>query len=426
MIFGARLIIFAPFTDRDMEGYAASSPVLNRPRRHGSGSRRHSRMATMILEKLIIKEAVEETSRELGRGSYGMVFEIRVGELRCAGKRLHETFFQEGNAEEKQLIVNKFADECVQLSDLRHPNIVQLLGLYFGDNSSVTLVTELLPMNLTHCLKQYPKELSYSMKVSILKDVSLGLQYLHTRDKPIIHRDLTANNILLTNSLQAKIIDFGMAKMLPGTKMECMTMVPGAQIAMPPEAFVADVDGVLSYDTKLDIFSFGHLILNVVTQRLIPVMPPKFKIDPGNPKQPIVVPEVTRRAEYLEQMDGESLNLKNLAIKCLEDAPPDRPTTVDTVKEMERISRVTPLLYTNVADMMKSVNTKIEQIKRLRSKLSTQEEEMTRLRYELESYKHQVVERELCIEELKEKLLQMSPRPTPRPRRPRATSTPDD
>jgi len=77
-----------------------------------------------------------------------------------------------------------------------------------------------------------------SIKLSILLDVSYGLLYLHTHTPTIIHRDLTAPNILVTNDMRAKIADLGVSKLLdPHTRAaKSLTRGPGTFVYMPPEA----------------------------------------------------------------------------------------------------------------------------------------------------------------------------------------------
>ena len=126
------------------------------------------------------------TENELGRGSYAVVLEIVYRGLKCAGKKLHEVLYETGIGYAAQ----RYLEECRLLSQTRHPNIVQFLGVCFMKGSQFPiLVMEFLPTDLTSCLDRYstlPDEISYS----ILHDVSLGLAYLHGQAPPIIHRDL--------------------------------------------------------------------------------------------------------------------------------------------------------------------------------------------------------------------------------------------
>ena len=123
---------------------------------------------------------VEETGRELGRGSYAAVVEVDYKGLKCAGKKIHRVLYEDGEGD----LIQRFEEECRLLSQLRHPHIVQFLGVYFGeeDTNVPVLVMEFLPTTLAQTLDRYdrlPEEINYS----ILRDVSLGLRYLHERPR---------------------------------------------------------------------------------------------------------------------------------------------------------------------------------------------------------------------------------------------------
>ncbi len=103
------------------------------------------------------------------------------------------------------------------------------------------------------------------VKISILTDTCSGLVYLHGMPSPIIHRDLTARNVLLTSSLTAKITDMGNSRIVnlkSAQIAQTMSKVPGTLVYMPPEA-LSDSN---KYGPSLDVFSFGHLALYVLTQ----------------------------------------------------------------------------------------------------------------------------------------------------------------
>ena len=151
------------------------------------------------------------------------------------------------------------------MAELRHPHIVQFLGLCFLEGSALpVLVMEQLDSSLDDLLEGTP-DLSLTLKQSLLADVARGLLYLHARNPPIVHRDLSAQNVLLTSSLVAKISDLGNARIVnlqPGQLARTLTRVPGAHVYMPPESF----DEGSQYGPQLDIFSFGHLALFTLTQ----------------------------------------------------------------------------------------------------------------------------------------------------------------
>ena len=151
------------------------------------------------------------------------------------------------------------------MAGIRHPHIVQFLGLCYLEGSALpVLVMERLDRSLDDLLETSPG-LPLPLKLSLLTDVARGLLYLHTQNPPIVHRDLSARNVLLTSSLVAKISDLGNAHIVnlqPGQLARTLTRVPGAHLYMPPESF----DQRSRYGPRLDIFSFGHLALFTLTQ----------------------------------------------------------------------------------------------------------------------------------------------------------------
>ena len=160
----------------------------------------------------------------------------------------------------------KFAGVPLQvMAEMRHPHVVQFLGLCFLEGSALpVLVMERLDNSLDNLLETSPG-LPLALKLSLLTDVARGLVYLHTHNPPVVHRDLSARNVLLTSSLVAKISDLGNARIVnlqPDQLARTLTPVPGTQAYMPPESF----DEGSRYGPRLDIFSFGHLALFTLTQ----------------------------------------------------------------------------------------------------------------------------------------------------------------
>ena len=104
----------------------------------------------------------------------------------------------------------------------------------------------------------------FTCKLSILSDVTKGLVFLHTRSPVVVHRDLTARNVLLDAAMTAKIADLGNSRITnlrPGQLAQTMTRgIPGTLVYMPPEASTDH------YGPPLDMFSFGHLSLFAAIQ----------------------------------------------------------------------------------------------------------------------------------------------------------------
>ena len=156
-------------------------------------------------------ENVQKTGKRLGSGAFGVVEELTVGGTHYAGKTLHSTLLDAHN-EGIDRVIKRFISECKLMSQVRHPNIVQFMGLcLFHDNIHPSLVMEKLDLNLENVLGTY-SDIPLPLIVRVLKDISKGLIYLHGKSPPIIHRDLTARNVLINKaSMNPKIVDLGNA-----------------------------------------------------------------------------------------------------------------------------------------------------------------------------------------------------------------------
>ena len=272
----------------------------------------------------VVLDGVQPLDIELGRGSYGRVFAVGYRELAYAAKEVHELI-------REQRIVDMFLRECDQCSRLCHPNIIEFIGVYYpaGGTAAImrlpVMVMEMMAQNLTSFVKQ--KNIPVNLKFSIISDVAQGLHYLHNHSPPIIHRDLSTNNILLTDYNLAKIGDLGMAKVLQAGGKQ--TMAPGTIDFMPPEAFGTNPE----YGCPLDVFSFAGIILHTFTQEW-PTPSSSKAVDPETNKL-IALSEVERRSKYLDLMTDEGVVLKTLIKECLNDDPAVRPPMVVVCEKIE-------------------------------------------------------------------------------------------
>ena len=272
------------------------------------------------LQELVLPGVTEE-NRELGRGAYGVVVEVKVNGLRCAAKKIHSILLQTASGNERAKLMSRFVEECLQHSRLRHPNIVQLLGVYFPSDQAELpfMVLELMEMTLTRCLEKQ-QNLPIAIKNGILIDVARGLVHLHTRNPPIIHRDLTTNNVLLSSHLVAKISDLGVAKIIKTQLSAQLTKQPGTAAYMPPEARAVSP----SYNTMLDVFSFGVLTLHAVTN-MWPIPDDEFVESSKKDGMFRRVSEIERRKKYIDEMGKEHPHMQ-LVCDCLQNEPNLRPS----------------------------------------------------------------------------------------------------
>ena len=271
----------------------------------------------------------------LGQGAYGRVFEVQYAGKSCAAKEMHSIFFQISRPEELERLKRNFLRECSIWSGLHHPNIVTLIGVYFSDNDKTgmpIMVMEKMDYSLRALIDNAAiMDIDLSMKLSILHDVSGGLWHLHSLNSPIIHRDLTPNNILLRQG-EAKISDLGVSKVMEDTAGGKMTKVPGTPDFMPPETF----ENNPKYGTEVDIFSYGGIILYTIVEEW-PTPTAREKVNSENQKREIVS-EIDRRQNYLTMMAKHHAGmLKPLVKSCLNDNPELRPTISEVSAEIKKI-----------------------------------------------------------------------------------------
>ena len=285
---------------------------------------------------------VRPTGRLIGSGSYGSVEEVEMPGVTCAAKKIHD-FFQDPSKvprEWTEKTFTAFVGECGLMSTLRHPHIVQFLGVCLLPGSRVpALVMERLDTSLHDVLDPEPPPFTktfipVSLKCSILHDIASGLCFLHSHSPHIIHRDLSAKNILLTRGMVAKISDLGMARIVPSLRAATMTKAPGASIYMPPEA----LEDESRYDVTIDIFSFGVLAIFVLSQ----TFPKPLAAAYMNPSKVMVGrTELERRESYMQQIVSqlkEGSPLIEMIQKCLSNLPGERPA-VDAVIQLVREAR---------------------------------------------------------------------------------------
>ena len=274
------------------------------------------------------------TGAVLGSGTYGSVIELTSAGETVAGK-----VFRMSSTVRLQAIANRVCGELIMMTQLHHPNIVQCKGVsLLVDQPLPVLLMERL-MSTLHAYLLHPNNsnLPVDRKVSILRDTASGLDYLHSHTPAIIHRDLTAKNVLLDSQLRAKIADFGNSRMMdldPDSSPETLTSLPGTLEYMPPEA----QGGRVAYDPSLDVFSFGHLSLFTITQATVrPLLPPNYPDSSGELRGRSEVKRRVQFVEAAEQLLSENQSLVALIKQCLHNNPAQRPRTGELVTRLQEM-----------------------------------------------------------------------------------------
>ncbi|XP_066017104.1 uncharacterized protein [Pocillopora verrucosa] len=280
----------------------------------------------------------------MGSGSFGSVYKAEWNGGPVAVKILHEKLFTSRNE-----YLAQFEAECKILQNLQHKNVVTLLEFIISHTSPPMLITELLDCDLGKYIANcHPGRIPYSETVSIMLDVAEGLAYLHQQNPPIVHRDLASKNILLTKERQAKIADVGLAKVLPKGEQNYCSPVPGTPVYAAPETFHPDYDPIfpvsrgrsrVEYDNKIDIFSLGITLLEVINGRL--PSPKPWTPFTSDGRQ---IPERERRQSDIEMM-GEH-KLKDIVFYCIKDSPKKRPSAKELAElfQCESEKEIVPTL----------------------------------------------------------------------------------
>ena len=283
----------------------------------------------------VLKGVTPLNRKELGRGAYGKVYEVKYCETICAAKEIHSILIEDVGETERRLTIESFLHECRQCSMLRHPNVIQFLGIYYptgvgGANRMQlpVMVMEMMADSLTSFVDKHEK-IPVHIKYSIVYDVSLGLCYLHNHDPPVVHRDLSPNNVLLTAHHVAKISDLGVAKVIKVDSRKTMTKAPGTVDFMPPESLAKKP----VYGPSMDIFSFAGIILHTFSQQW-PSPTEQVQFDPKTRKM-LALSEVERRQQYLDKMTGEGEVLRSLVEECLDYDPAVRPNIASVCERIQ-------------------------------------------------------------------------------------------
>ena len=279
----------------------------------------------------------------IGEGAFGSVEVVEIKGKIYAGKQ----YRKDGNFSEEM-----FIREFQIMQGLQNEHIVQYYGYHIHrEHCSPVLIMECLETNLHNfLLSDSHKCLPLARNVNLLYGIAQGLNYLHS--KSIIHRDLTASNVLLDSKAVPKISDFGnscVTRIDSALYSQSLTKFPGTLYYMAPEA-----QSTTNYGPEIDIFALGHLSLFVGIQiaptDLLPCYDPDSDgndSDEGNDDNlGRGRNEVQRQQKYFTQLCRnleEKHSLVVLIKKCLCNRPKKRPNASELVVQLDEMCKDLPL-----------------------------------------------------------------------------------
>ena len=271
----------------------------------------------------------------LGDGGFGDVYKLKMPGGEFAAKVFDQKFIKNSSDQLKREI-----DILRRCSEDNNEHIVKYHGIcrIRALSDGPVVIMELMEMNFeSYYMKKKP---TFKCTIEILTQVAEGLEYLHCKCSPkVVHRDLTARNVLLANCGSqhplAKITDFGLSQFVHSLeKIATMSKVVATRYYLAPE-----IDTTKHrYNAKVDIFSFGHLALVSSIQRIIDELPDVRMPGVGD----LLLQarsEVDRRAKHLVDLrwmhfKGKTHSYEDLLKSCLDLDHLKRPTATELVQKL--------------------------------------------------------------------------------------------
>ena len=286
----------------------------------------------LLLSNLVLSE------EKLGKGADAAVFAADWNGTVCAAKRLHDILLEDESPSGADKFISNFEAECLTWSKLRHPGVVQFLGVHMDPTSRLPmLVMEKMDTSLrTYLENQSKEEFPLHQKAFVLRQVTQALAYLHSQNPPLVHHDLSPNNVLLNVvSFVTKVSDFGMSRAINPSALSRKSSIKGTLAFMAPEA----LHDPPRYNEKLDIFSFGNVIISTLTQGWPnPGPPTQYQGD-----QLVALNELQRRERCVMKLTAQEKQLfLPIVRQCLENRPDKRPSSVMLVQELRHIESTLP------------------------------------------------------------------------------------
>ncbi|CDP21206.1 unnamed protein product [Coffea canephora] len=295
--------------------------------KHGDIFRIWNYDGNMAYEDIIKATNDFDVSYCIGTGGYGSVYRARLPSGKVVAlKKLHRLEGENPNFDKS------FRNEADMLSKIRHRNIVKLFGFCLHKRC-MFLIYEYMDRGSLFCIlrdETEAVELDWIKRVNLIKGIAGALSYLHHDcDPPIIHRDVSSNNILLNSKLEATLSDFGTARILELDSSN-QTVIAGTFGYMAPELAYTMV-----VTEKSDVYSFGVVVL----ETLFGEHPREFlSCISSQPNEPIMLKDLldARLPPPTNPLVVRNVALATaLALDCVNANPKCRPTMQQVVNRFE-------------------------------------------------------------------------------------------
>ncbi|XP_008808464.2 MDIS1-interacting receptor like kinase 1-like [Phoenix dactylifera] len=273
-------------------------------------------------------------SNIIGMGATGVVYKAEIP--RHHGVVAVKKLWRGGDAEPGESGAGDFVGEVSLLGRLRHRNIVRMLGYLHNDADAMMLYEYMPHGNLWEALhgKQAGRVLmDWVSRYNVAAGIAQGLAYLHHDcHPPVIHRDVKSSNVLLDANLEARIADFGLARMMV-RKNETVSTVAGSYGYIAPE-----YGYTLKVDQKSDMYSFGVVLMELLTGKR-PIEPEfgdcldivgwvRERLRSNRAVEELLDASIGGQCEHVRE---EMLLVLRIAVLCTARSPKDRPSMRDVL-----------------------------------------------------------------------------------------------
>lgn len=272
-----------------------------------------------------------DPGNKIGEGGFGSVFK---GTLLDGSHIAVKHLFARSSQANRQ-----FVNEIGIISGLNHPNLVRLYGCCAEGNELLLVYEYMVNNHLGHALfgpNDGRLNLDWATRRKIAIDIARGLAFLHEESPiKIVHRDIKVANILLDGELNAKIADFGLARLDEEDKTHISTRIAGTIGYMAPEYVLW---GYLTF--KADVYSFGVVLLEIVAGRCNM----KFRPDENHFCLLDWAMWLRQKGDLMDLMDPrlssdynkeEALRMIMIALHCTDPSPALRPSMSAVVSMLE-------------------------------------------------------------------------------------------
>ncbi|EEY63653.1 protein kinase, putative [Phytophthora infestans T30-4] len=267
----------------------------------------------------------------IGRGAFGEVYRGRYRGQDVAVKTLVP------EKRKDMEYIEALLSEVKLMATMEHPNIVQFIGVAWESLSDLYCLIEFMAGgDLRTLLKEYhasgiPQGMDAS-KTQIAYGVAHALTYLHSLEPVVLHRDLKSRNILLTESLSAKITDFGASR---ARSDATMTSNVGSSLWMAPEVMMGE-----RYDEKADIFSLGVVISELDTQELPYAHAKEGNSRTGYPLSDTAVLQMVSMGKLRVHLSpAMHPDMVQSVYRCVSVDPQERPTAAEVLYYFQVMTR---------------------------------------------------------------------------------------